>query len=178
MPTNRDSIVTDDTRKRMLAYAETIMFWPLRQRHDPEDAVQSAEASANQSKNAHIWDLPPEELLHRLLVKTRYHVWNRVAHETADKRSPAHESGPVEQHGDFAGDGPNPGDVAAWKDFWNWLRQELEASHPGYGRILELLLDGKSNAEIADQLGVGIKTVQRKVREAVDIARKKLAADE
>ena len=142
MSANQDSIVIEEMRRRMVAFALTLMSERLRVRHDPESVVNSAEASANTPENDYLWKLPPEDLVKCLLQKTRIHVWNRVAFETAQMRDGGREAGSIDEHGEVAGSGLDPAVVAEWKDLWDWVQQRLMAENPVYGNILTLLRQG------------------------------------
>jgi hypothetical protein len=171
MSSYRDSIVTDEMRQRMVAFAHTLMSPQLRQRHDPESPAYSAEMSANELKNAHLWDLPPEELIRCLLQKTRIHVMNLVGHERAQKRNMDQEAGPVEDHGELAGGEPDPAVVVEWRDLWDWVRKELAAENAEHASILDLLRQGHSTPEIADKIGYSTRTVERKIKEIHELLR-------
>ena len=174
MSSNRDSVVTDEIRLRMVTFANKLMSEGLRVRHDAESAAHSAEVSANLPKNSRLWDLPPEDFVRCMLQKTRIHVMNRVGHETAKKRDFRREVGTVDEHVEGVGTDPDPAVVVEWKDFWDWVQKQLEAENHAYGGILDLLRQGKTNAEIADEMSLGLRGVQRMVVKVHDLMRQML----
>jgi RNA polymerase sigma-70 factor (ECF subfamily) len=156
--------------QRLTRVAGQYLSRKLAGREDGEDVVQSAfrtffrrslEGQFQIDSSAELWRLLVKITVLKARAKGRYHTaaLRDVRAEAAAEdawltQAAAHEPGPVE--------------AAALVD---QIEALLRGLPPAYGRILEMLLEGRSKSEIARNLHVSRTTVHR----VVDLFRQRLA---
>jgi RNA polymerase sigma factor (sigma-70 family) len=138
----------------------------LRRRYDSADFVQSVWASFVDLSHTNYSFATPEELV-AFLSRLAYNkvvrtTRQRLGTEKHDMRreipldSPGHQGKPLERT--LQGAGHTPSQYVMAEERWEKIVQGLP---PGHVRVLELLRDGHSHVEIAGDLGVHPKVIQR-----------------
>jgi hypothetical protein len=111
------------------------------------------------ANSCHLWLLLVRITVLKARAKARYH--------TAAARAVFAEVGDAAWLAEAAAREPGPAEAAALVDHIDALLRGLLAV---YGRILELLLQGHTKTEVADELGLSRMTVYR----ALDVLQKRL----
>jgi RNA polymerase sigma factor (sigma-70 family) len=174
---DRDEAVrkANEYRERLIAHVNSFMGSGMRRRFDAEDVVQSALKSFFKQEA-----LPNTEdgLTNLLYHFTEYKRRKRFRDALAGKRDFRREEGPPggaarhEWDALFPDDRLSGPEEAAIQNeltrlvdgWWEDLDPELRA-------VLELRAEGRTQAEIAGQLGVSDRTVRRYLEEAEDSLR-------
>lgn len=139
----------------------------MRRRVDPDELVQSIMKSAFRvTSEKDIGCLDESGFWKWLVTVALNKTFKRIDRETAGKRDPKREAGGDTVLGERILREPTPDDVAQVSELLQKLLANLTDVQ---GKILLGKLDGQSQSEIAEQLGVSTKTVQRNgqaIREA------------
>lgn len=146
---------------RLTALARSRVL-PVRTVTDEEDVALSALKSVFvQLRSGGFPALRDRTELWPLLVKiTLYKAANQVKRQYAQKRSPAAEDRDVDPESLLAIE-PGPEFFVEMADLLEHLMQKLSDEH--LMQIAQLRLEGHSMAEIAEAVGVGQRTVARKL---------------
>jgi RNA polymerase sigma-70 factor (ECF subfamily) len=112
-------------------------------------------------------------LMRRITDNTIRKKWESL---TSQKRDIRHSSAHTGQNAIFepSDDGPSPDEAILLADELERIRSRLK---PADFRILELQLDGLSNAEIAERLGCARQTIRYKAKRIEETLRRWAAAD-
>jgi RNA polymerase sigma-70 factor (ECF subfamily) len=136
----------------------------LRSRFDSIDFVQDVWTSFFAGPSRRAFDRP-QALVAYLARMARNKVVEALRHRTAEKRAADREhsldSVTVVRGGGLVARQDTPSHAAGIKEQWEHL---LRGQPPHYQRILDLLRQGHSHGEIAAELGLSEKTVQRLIR--------------
>lgn len=139
----------------------------LKKRLDPEDLVMSIMRSAFRETAQKDVGFQDESGFWKWLTTVALNkTYNRIDRETTSKRHYSKEAGSDSMLGDHLLSEPTPDDVAEVAELLEKISAKLNDVQ---AKILLAKLDGLSHAEIAEQLGVSTKTVQRNshaIREA------------
>jgi len=131
----------------------------LRRRLDPDELVQSIMKSAFRVTSEQDIGCHDETGFWKWLVTVALNkTFKRIDRETAGKRDPKRETGGDTVLGERILRDPTPDDVVEVSELLQKIMAKLTDVQ---GKILLGKLDGLSHAEIAAQIGVSTKTVQR-----------------
>ncbi|QDV45674.1 RNA polymerase factor sigma-70 [Stieleria neptunia] len=144
---------------RLLAVARKLLSAQVRRRVDHEDIVQSALFTFfRRVEDGEFTIKAPDDLWKLLVTITVRKAQNQGRLHSAAQRSPARE---VNGSWFVTAISRDPGPVEAIvlseiiEDLTRWLEQEK------YGTILERILSGEAKADIANDLGLSKRTVDR-----------------
>jgi len=147
----------------------------LRRRLDPDELVQSIMKSAFRVTSEQDIGCHDETGFWKWLVTVALNkTFKRIDRETAGKRDPKREAGGDTVLGERILRDPTPSDVVEVSEL---LEKILARLTDVQGKILLGKLDGLSQSEIAVQLGVSTKTVQRNGQAIRDAAIEILGSD-
>lgn len=147
----------------------------LRRRLDPDELVQSIMKSAFRVTKEQDIGCHDETGFWKWLVTVALNkTFKRIDRETAGKRDPKREMGGDTVLGERILREPTPDDVVQVAELLEKIMAKLTDVQ---GKILLGKLDGLSQAEIATQLGVSTKTVQRNGQAIRDAAISVLGGD-
>lgn len=140
----------------------------LRTKFDSSDFVQDVWASFfAHAPGAEVWD-SPERLAAYLAGMARnkmseiYRQRIRGTRYSAVREELFHDDVEAKDH--LAHD-PTASQIVVAQEEWNQWQRWLQDLPPHYARILELRRDGWNNTEIADHLGISVRTVCRVVEQ-------------
>jgi RNA polymerase sigma-70 factor, ECF subfamily len=148
---------------RLVALARRRISQSLASRVDPEDVVQSVFRTFFSRLKAGRFQLDEQDDLCKLLVRITVHkTLRQVAFQKAAKRDPAQELGQEDssQQGWLAvlAREPGPEDAVAFLDSLETFLAKLK---PQDREILEMRVQGYSNQEIEEKLGVYDRKIRR-----------------
>lgn len=147
----------------------------LKKRLDPEDLVMSIMRSAFRVTAQKDVGFQDESGFWKWLTTVALNkTYNRIDKETTDKRDYGKEVGSDSMLGDHLLAEPTPDDVAEVAELLEKISAKLNDVQ---AKILLAKLDGLSHAEIADELGVSTKTIQRNSHAIREAAIEVLGAD-
>lgn len=154
---------------RLLTLAGRNLSGKLQSRLDPEDVVQSACRTFFRRARDGQFQLEDDVGVWKLLVTiTLNKIRNQVAHHSTQKRnassevSLSHAPDAKEFHIKRLSRDPSPLEVMVFLDELSQLHRCLG---PREQKILELRLEGYSQGEIAQRLGVNERTIRRSIAE-------------
>ena len=154
-------------QNRLLMLVSGHLSDKLRRRLDPDELVQSIMKSAFRVTSQQDIGCQDETGFWKWLVTVALNkTFKRIDRETAGKRDPKRETGGETVLGERILREPTPNDVVEVSEL---LEKILAKLTDVQGKILLGRLDGLSQSEIAAQLGVSTKTIQRNgpaIREA------------
>ncbi len=131
----------------------------LQRRMDANELVQSIMKSAFRVTSQKDIGCQDESGFWKWLVTVALNkTFKRIDRETAEKRDPKREVGTDSVLGDRVINEPTPDDVVEVSEL---LEKILERLTDEQGKILLAKLNGQNHAEIAAELGISTKTVQR-----------------
>jgi RNA polymerase sigma-70 factor (ECF subfamily) len=160
---------------RLIGLARSRLDRLVRQKVDPEDVLQSVFKSFFRRHREGDWDLTDWDSLWSLLARmTIRKCGRRAIHYQSQRRDVRRETAPAadQQESSFFREAinrePTPDEAAMLGEIIEQLLGELDDCHRD---IIQLSLQGCSSAEIADQIDVTERTVQRilkHVRERIE----------
>ncbi len=163
------SVLVRQYSSRLMAVAGNLLSAQVRRRVDHEDIVQSALFTFFRRVEQGEFDIRDPEDIWRLLVTiTVRKAQTQGRRHSAEQRAPAREASATWL---VAAMSREPGPVEAIvlseivEDLTRWLEQEK------YGEILERILRGEAKADIARDLGLSKRTVDRvlfRIREKLE----------
>ncbi|MDZ4852536.1 MAG: sigma-70 family RNA polymerase sigma factor [Pirellulaceae bacterium] len=146
-------------QNRLLMLVSGHLSDKLRRRLDPDELVQSIMKSAFRVTSEQDIGCHDETGFWKWLVTVALNkTFKRIDRETASKRDPKRETGGDTVLGERILRDPTPDDVVEVSEL---LEKILAKLTDVQGKILLGKLDGLSQSEIATQLGVSTKTIQR-----------------
>ena len=159
---------------RLLLLARRRISQRLASRVDPEDVVQSVFRTFFSRLKAGRFQLEEQDDLCKLLVRITLHkTLRQVAFHKAAKRDPGLETDQGEHHREqlmaLLDGEPTPEATVAFVD---QLEHFLGQLQPQERQILEMRLQGYSNEEIAQRLGLYDRKIRRAIEHVRAIARK------
>jgi RNA polymerase sigma-70 factor, ECF subfamily len=160
---------------RLMGVAEQHLSRRVAAREDGEDVVQSVFRTFFRRHQAGDFRIDNSASLWRLLVKiTVLKARAKGRHHTAEKRDVRAEAGNDAWLSEASARDPGPAEAAALVDL---IETALRGLEPLHGQVLELLLQGQSVAEIAQQLGKTRQAVYR-IRELLQQRLKRAGGEE
>lgn len=151
--------------QRLLNLARSHLSRQFNSRLDPEDVVQSVYRTIFRRVQDGRFEFEADDDLCGLLVRTTLNkVWNKVRHHRAGKRTVQREqaTGNTDLPGggmvDQLSRGPSTTEAIIFADLMETVLSRLGEREQ---LVLQLKLEGHSQQEIADQLGVTDRTVRR-----------------
>lgn len=160
---------------RLVALARSRISQRLASRVDPEDIVQSVFRTFFGRIKEGRFQINDQDDLCKLLMRITVHkTLRQIAFHKAAKRDPGHETGQEDGSHDHIMElldrEPTPDDAVAFVD---QLEHFLGRLRPQERQILEMRMQGYTNEEIAQELGI----YDRKIRRVIERVRG-LAAQE
>lgn len=154
---------------RLLVLARRRLSQRMASRIDPEDIVQSAFRTFFHRVKEGQFSFAEQDDLCKLLVRITLHkTLRQIAFHKAAKRDPNQETEQGEHHQErlltLLDEEPTPEATVTFLDQFEHFLSELE---PQQREILELRLQGFSNEEIAEKLGI----YDRKIRRVIERVR-------
>lgn len=164
----------DKYAERLLALARRRISHRLHSRVDPEDVVQSVFRTFFARAKEGQFRIEEQDDLAKLLVRITVHkTLRQVEFHKAAKRDPSQETSQGGEGHDrlreVLDSEPTPQAALAFLD---QLEHFLSQLPPGDRQILEMRLQGYSNAEIAEKLGVYDRKIRRVIERVRDLAKK------
>lgn len=151
--------------QRLLNLARTHLSRQFNSRLDPEDVVQSVYRTIFRRVQDGRFEFDADDDLCGLLVRTTLNkVWNKVRHHKAGKRAVQRERTSGDQELPGAGlveqlsRGPGTTEAIIFADLMESVLARLDEREQ---QVLQLKLEGHTQQEIADQMGVTDRTVRR-----------------
>jgi RNA polymerase sigma factor (sigma-70 family) len=158
--------------QELLALARNHLSARIRAREDEEDVLRSMYESFYKRQRRGDFDLANRDELWSLLVQITLSKARNTANRHLQKRRDVRREQPGTMHRDGAdksiplvdqidSDGPTPAEAALLNEA---LERRIEMlKEPDLRQIAIRKLEGYTNAEVAEQLGCTLRTVQRKI---------------
>jgi RNA polymerase sigma-70 factor, ECF subfamily len=166
--------IVDGYLDRLVVLARRHLHQKMAARIDPEDIVQSVFRTFFSRVKEGQFVFSEQDDLTKLLVRiTLNKTLRQVAYHRAAKRNPGQEAvkddGPHDRLQDLLGAEPTPEATVAFIDQFEHLLNQLQ---PQEREILELRLQGFSNEEIAEKLGIYDRKIRRVIEHIRGIAKR------
>jgi RNA polymerase sigma-70 factor (ECF subfamily) len=162
----------DRFSERLLLFAQKRLPEPLKRRVDAEDVVQSVfrsfftrhqDGNFQFSEASDVWRLLAAMTWRKLMRTIRHH-----SQQQRDFHREFHDNSPPDSNQTQTPDPePTPSSVAVMMELLAGIMKQLPGTHQ---KILELRLENYSIQEIADQLQVSMRTVNRTLKTVRKIA--------